>query len=220
MWSSVEGGTEYELVIGPLTTLTGRMENYGTKVSLQLQPKHRQSYTVYQNVHAQIGRDSYEYSEAWTLNSSKSQHDVFSVPPGTLRARMYECHADTWIEEGGIDPTYEAGGEPYDVKTPWGTAAGRWELRRPPEGAKVTTRTTRLHWRDGVLQTPFELRLTKRQPAIERVWAPKRGDLKWSNGMWTDKRVAVSRLGASRRKIRKSTFGPDRTVTTNVESLD
>ena len=48
MWSSVEGGTEYELVIGPLTTLTGRMENYGTKVSLQLQPKHRQSYMVYQ----------------------------------------------------------------------------------------------------------------------------------------------------------------------------
>ena len=44
--------------------------------------------------------------------------------------------------------------------------------------------------------------------------------MKWSNGMWTDKRVAVSRLGASRRKIRKSTFGPDRTVTTNVESLD
>jgi hypothetical protein len=34
--------------------------------------------------------------------------------------------------------------------------------------------------------------------------------MKWSNGMWTDKRVAVSRLGASRRKIRKSTFGPDR----------
>jgi hypothetical protein len=101
MWSSVEGGTEYELVIGPLTTLTGRMENYGTKVSLQLQPKHRQSYMVYQNVHAQIGRDSYEYSEAWTLNSSKSQHDVFSVPPGTLRARMYECHADTVFDGGG-----------------------------------------------------------------------------------------------------------------------
>ena len=77
---------------------------------------------------------------------------------------MYECHADTWIEEGGMDPTYMsvAGGVPYDVKTPWGTVAGRWELGRPLEGAKVTTRTTRLHWRDGVLQTPFELRLTKR----------------------------------------------------------
>ena len=61
--------TEYELAIGPLTMLTGRMKNWGTQVSLQLQPRHRRSYTVYQNVHAQIGRDSYEYSEAWTLNT-------------------------------------------------------------------------------------------------------------------------------------------------------
>jgi hypothetical protein len=208
---------EYELVIGPITTLTGRLANWGTKVSLQLQPHKRGSFTVYQNVHAQIGKDSYEYSEAWSLNSTKSQQDLFSIPPGILRESTYECHADTWIEEGGIDPTYDKDGEPYDVKSPWGTVAGRWELRRPPEGAKVTTRTTRLHWRDGVLQAPFELRLTKRQPAAEQVWVPKPT---WSPGTWVEKRVAVSRLGSSRRKIRRTTFGPDRALTTNVDGLD
>ena len=209
--------TEYELVIGPLTRLTGQLEGYGTQVSLQLQPRHRRSYTVYQNVHAQIGKDSYEYSEAWSLNTTKSRRDVFSVPPGTLRTSMYECHADAWIEAGGVDPTYERGGVPHDVKSPWGVVAGRWELRRPPEGAKVTTRTTRLHWRDGVLQTPFELRHTKRQPAVEQVWVYRRGDPK---GTWKAKRVAVSRLRSSRRKLRKTTFGPDRTLTTDVDSLD
>ena len=208
---------EYELVIGPMTALTGRLANWGTKVSLQLQPQKRGSFTVYQNIHVQIGRDSYEYSEAWSLNSTKSQRDLFSIPPGILRESTYECHADTWIEEGGIDPTYDKDGEPYDVKSPWGTAAGRWELRRPPEGAKVTTRTTRLHWRDGVLQAPFELRLTKRQPAAEQVWVPKPT---WSPGTWVEKRVAVSRLGSSRRKIRRTSFGPDRALTTNVDGLD
>jgi hypothetical protein len=163
---------------------------------------------VYQNVHAQIGNDSYEYSEAWSLNTTKSQQDLFSIPPGPLRESTYECHVDTWIEEGGIDPTYDKDGKPYDVESPWGTVAGRWELRRPPEGAKVTTRTTRLHWRDGVLQTPFELRLTKRQPAAEQVWVPK------------PKRVAISRLGSSRRKIRRTTNEPGRALTTNVQTED
>ena len=195
----------YELEIGPITALTGRLADWGTSVSLQLQPQKRGSFTVYQNVHAQIGKDSYEYSEAWSLNTTKSQQDLFSIPPGPLRESTYECHANTWIEEGGIDPTYDKDGKPYDVESPWGTVAGRWELRRPPEGAKVTTRTTRLRWRDGVLQTPFELRLTKRQPAAEQVWVPK------------PKRVAISRLGSSRRKIRRTTNEPGRALKTNVQ---
>ena len=79
-------------------------------MSLQLQPQKRGSFTVYQNVHAQIGKDSYEYSEAWSLNTTKSQQDLFSIPPGPLRESTYECHADTWIEEGGIDPAQCAQG--------------------------------------------------------------------------------------------------------------
>ena len=86
--------------------------------------------------------------------------------------------------------------------------------------AKVITRTTRLRWKDGDLQEPFELRHTMRQPAVQQVWVPTPGDPKWSNGTWMEKRVSVVRLGSSRRKIRKTTFGPDRTPTTNVESLD
>ena len=73
---------------------------------------------MYQNVHAQIGKDSYEYSEAWSLNTTKSQQDLFSIPPGPLRESTYECHADTWIEEGGIDPAQRLAKVPAQTAVP------------------------------------------------------------------------------------------------------
>ena len=181
MVSMQQGGArQYELHIGPIKELTGRRKNAGTRVLLRLQPNHKRSYTVYQNIRSRIGDDVYLYSEAWSMGAKGAQYDFFSVPED-LRGEAYVSHADTWIEPGGIDPSYQPG-KPHDAESPWGAAHGRWELRRPPVGAIVTTRTTKLRWKDGVLQKPFELR-------AERYQAPLEGE-----------RVEVRGLGASRRK--------------------
>jgi hypothetical protein len=81
----------------------------------------------------------------------------------------------------------------------------RWTVATETTTRRSQGHHARLHWRDGVMQAPFELRHVRRQPAAEQVWVPKPT---WSNGTWVEKRVAVSRLGSSRRKIRKTaTFG-------------
>jgi hypothetical protein len=146
-------GRQYELHVGPIQRLA---KQAGTRVLIGLRPNKRANYAVYQNIRVRIGDDRYDYSEAWSMGSSKKQFDFFSVP-ADLRGDAYTSTADMWIEPGGIDPSYQSGAV-HDAESPWGLARGRWEMREPPEGAAVTTRTTTLRWQDGEMVPPQETR--------------------------------------------------------------
>ena len=114
------------------------------KVLMSLVPNKKASFTVYQNVSMRIGRDKYDYSEAWTLNSTKKQYDYFEVPE-ELRSAKYSSRVLMWLEKGGIDKTYRRG-KAFEAASPWGTAHGRKAMRGPPTGTKVLRRITRMSW--------------------------------------------------------------------------
>ena len=132
----------------------GKMEpipedpNEGRRVLIRLKPNKKANYTAYQNITVTIGKDKYVYSEAWSLNTTKSRYDTFSVPPD-LRHLTYKSKADMWIEKGGVDGTYKVG-KLHDAKSPWGKTKGRWKLREVPADTKVTHRETKFTWsKDG-----------------------------------------------------------------------
>ena len=147
------GAQTLELRVWPIELLP---KHAGTRVLIGLRPNRRASYTVYQNLRVRIGAASYDYLEAWSMGSAKKQWDFFSVP-AELCEDTYTSTADMWIEPGGIDSSYQPG-VLYDADSPWGLARGRWDMREPPEGAAVTTRTTTLRWQDGEMLPPQETR--------------------------------------------------------------
>ena len=116
--------------------------NEGMRVRIQLKPNKKANYTAYQNITVRIGKDKYKYSEAWTLNTSKTQYDTFSVPE-ELRDQTYRSTAEMWIEKGGVDKSYQKG-KLYSADTPWGMTKGRMKMRKVPPGTKVTRRMRRV----------------------------------------------------------------------------
>ena len=130
------------LVVGDIERLPS---DGGTRVRLRLSPNKKASYTAYQNIAVFLNGRTWLYSEAWSLNTTKGVHDVFSLPEELRQQAWYVSAADIWLEPGGVDPSYKRG-VAHDAETPWGTAKGRHELRRPPQGAEVTRRVTRLEW--------------------------------------------------------------------------
>ena len=124
--------------------------NEGMRVRIQLKPNKKANYTAYQNITVRIGKDKYKYSEAWTLNTSKTQYDTFSVPE-ELRDQTYRSTAEMWIEKGGVDKSYQKG-KLYRADTPWGMTKGRMKMRKVPPGTKVTRRKTVMKWsKDGTI---------------------------------------------------------------------
>jgi|EP01046_Picozoa_sp_COSAG06_P000235 hypothetical protein len=122
----------------------------GMRVRIQLKPNKKASYTAYQNITVRIGKDKYEYSEAWSLNSSKTQYDTFSVPED-LRKHTYRSTAEMWIEKGGVDKSYTVG-KLYSADTPWGLTKGSSKMRKVPVGTKVLYRKTVMKWsKDGTI---------------------------------------------------------------------
>jgi hypothetical protein len=140
----------------------GKMEpipedpNEGRRVLIRLKPNKKANYTAYQNITVKIGDDKYVYSEAWSLNTTKSRYDTFSVPDD-LRHHKYKSTAEMWIEKGGVDSTYKVG-KLYSTRSPWGKTKGRWKLREIPANTKVTRRETVFRWSEGGKITATEKR--------------------------------------------------------------
>ena len=127
-----------------LSSLVKLPKQAGVRVKISPKPNKKASYTAYQNIDTRLGEDRYIYSEAWSMGSTKTQYDNFSVPE-ERRHEQYTCKAEMWLETGGVPTTYKAG-KLYEQ--PWGTAQGFKERRTPPDGTEVRmlVRHTVLNW--------------------------------------------------------------------------
>eukprot|EP01047_Picozoa_sp_COSAG01_P003378 COSAG01_NODE_98_length_26629_cov_56.866453_28_plen_570_part_01 len=140
-------------------------DNAGIRVRLTVDAPGR--FVVYQNVRVEAGGEFlFQYSECWSVSTSKTQWDYFCIPPH-LRSSRYKSVTQMWIErqlpgddrasykmgrmsvdnDGGTDPT-----------TPWGSTRGRWALRTVPPNTTPILRQTILRWDcDGVMRQPIEI---------------------------------------------------------------
>ena len=140
-----------KLLVGKLMT----QRNDGTRVKISLAPNKKANYTAYQNIKVTLGSDTYDYSEAWSMNTTKTVHDTFMVSKDR-RSETYRSVAYMWLEPGGVDKSYKAGKLFTD---PWGTAKGKDGRRKPPDGATLIERVTTLKWnKDGTMKPPTEKR--------------------------------------------------------------
>ena len=140
---------EPTLALGPLERLP---HEKGTRVRIKLKPNKPAKYSAFQNIKVVMGADTYNYSEAWSLDTTKGVWDTFSIP-ADLNHLPYSSDAFMWIQPGTIPSSYKIG-EKHSSKTPWGMARGRWKEKTPPVGAQVIRRQTGLTWRGGVMQRP------------------------------------------------------------------
>jgi hypothetical protein len=75
---------------------SGQPDNAGIRVSLTVNRPGR--FTVFQNVRVEAGgKILFQYSECWSMSSSKSQWDYFCVPVH-LRGTRYKSVTQIWIE--------------------------------------------------------------------------------------------------------------------------
>ena len=108
-----------------LSSMVKLPKQAGVRVKISLKPNKKASYTAYQNIDTRLGEDRYIYSEAWSMGSTKTQYDNFSVPE-ERRHEQYTCKAEMWLETGGVPTKYKAG---KLHEQPWGTAQGFKERR-------------------------------------------------------------------------------------------
>jgi hypothetical protein len=163
------------LHMGEIETLP---RNAGIRVRLTVDAPGR--FVVYQNVRVEAGGEFlFQYSECWSLSTSKTQWDYFGIPPH-LRFARYKSVTQLWIERqlpgddrasyklGRMSPDNDGGTDPT---TPWGATHGRWDLRTVPPNTTPILRQTILRWDDnGVLRQPIEI-VSRRPPSPPAAWS-------------------------------------------------
>jgi hypothetical protein len=140
-------------------------DNAGIRVCLTVSTPGR--FTVLHNVRVEAGgKILFQYSECWSMSSSKSQWDYFCIPVH-LRGTRYKSVTQIWIERqliGDDRASYKLGRMSEDddggtdPDTPWGATYGRWALRTVPPLTTPICRETILQWDDdGVMRQPIEI---------------------------------------------------------------